>query len=73
MRTTSVAVMAFFFESAIPKVFKILSRQLRAILITAFERHLTIGNFKDMDQHWCQACTKTFDLLFHASLPVKQA
>ena len=27
------------------------SQQLQGTLTTAFERHLTVENFKDMDQH----------------------
>ena len=53
-------------------MFKVLSQQLRGTLTTVFERHLTIKDFTDMDQHMCQACTKTFDLLFYASLFLKQ-
>ena len=75
MRITSVTVMVFFFEIFILKIltmFKVLSQQLRGTLTTVFERHLTIKDFTDMDQHMCQACTKTFDLLFYASLFLKQ-
>ena len=38
-----------------------------------FERHLTIEDFADMDQHGRRDCTKTFDLLLYASLSLKQA
>ena len=63
MRTPSVAV-KFFLENAITKVldhsyvqssFSTINRHL------VFERHLTIEDFTDMDQHRCRACTKTFD------------
>ena len=33
--------------------FKVLSQQLRGTSTTAFERHLTTEDFKDMDQHRC--------------------
>ena len=51
---------------------KVLSQQLRGTLKTAFERHLRIEDITDMDQHRCQASTKTFDLLLYASLSFKQ-
>ena len=35
-------------------MFKVLSKQLRGTLTTAFERHMTIKNFTDMDHHRCQ-------------------
>ena len=78
MRTTSVAVMVIFFGSVIPKLLdhsyvQILSQQLRGTLTTAFEIHLTIEDFMDMDQHLCQTWTKPFDLLLYASLSLKQA
>ena len=41
MRTTSVTVMAIFFESVILKV--------QSSLINSFERHLTIDDFMGMD------------------------
>ena len=41
-------------------------------MTTAFEIHLTIEDFTDTDQHWCRACTNTFDLLLYASLSPKQ-
>ena len=68
MRTTSVAVMVNFISKVsfrkylITTIFKVLLQQFRGTLTTAFERHLTIKDFTDMDQHRCQACTKTFDL-----------
>ena len=49
-------------------MFKVLSQQLRGILKTAFERHLTIEDFTEMDQHRSRACTKEFDLLLYAFL-----
>ena len=51
---------------------KVLSQQLRGTLTKAFERHLTIQDITDMDQHRCQPSTKTFDLLLYASLSLKQ-
>ena len=56
----------------ITAMFKILSQQLRGTLTTAFERHLTIEDFTDMDEHRCRACTNTFDLFLYASLSLKQ-
>ena len=53
-------------------MFKVLSQQLRGTLTTAFERHLTMEVFMNMDQHRCRACTNTFDLLLYASLSLKQ-
>ena len=53
-------------------MFKVLSQELGGTLTTAFERHLTIEDFTDMDQHRCRACTSTFDLLLYAFLSVKQ-
>ena len=53
-------------------MFKVLSQELGGTLTTAFERHLTIEDFTDMDQHRCRACTTTFDLLLYAFLSVKQ-
>ena len=79
MRTTSVAVIEFFFpkvsfrEYLITAMFKILPQRLRGTLTTALERHLAIEDFTEMDQHRCQACTNTFDLLLHASFSLKQA
>ena len=78
MRTTSVAAMVIFFGSVVPKLLdhsydQILSQQLRGALTTAFEMHLTIEDFTDMDQHLCQTCTKTFDLSLHACLSLKHA
>ena len=68
----------FYFESVVPKVpdhgyFQSSFSRITGTLTTAFERHLTIKDFTDMDQHRCQACTKTFDLLLHAFLFLKQA
>ena len=34
-------------------MFKVLSQQLRVTLTMAFERHLTVEYFMDMDQHTC--------------------
>ena len=62
-----------FRKSLITTMFKVLSQQLRDTLTTAFERHPTIEGFTDMDQHRCQDCTKTFDLLLYTSLSLKQA
>ena len=80
MRTTSVAVCygKMFFRKFLQKylitaMFKVLYQQLRRTLTTAFERHLTIKDFVDMDQHRCRACTKIFGLLLYASLSLKQA
>ena len=53
-------------------MFKVLSQELGGTLTTAFERHLTIEDFTDMDQHRCRACTSTFDLLLYAFLSLKQ-
>ena len=72
MRTTSIAVMIIFIWKVSFRKFKVLSQQLRGTLKTAFERHLTTKDFMDMDQHRCRACTNTFDLLFYASLSLKQ-
>ena len=74
MRTTCVAVMVIFFRKyLITAIFRVLSQQLQGTLTTAFERHLTIEDFMDMDQHKCQACTKTFNLLYCMLLSLKQA
>ena len=78
MRTTSVAVMVIFLEVSFRKylitaMFKVLSQQVRGTLTMTFEIHLTIEDFTDMDQHRCQDCAKTFDLLLYASLFLKQA
>ena len=32
-------------------MFKVLSQQLRDVLITVFERHLAVEDFRGMDQH----------------------
>ena len=61
-----------FRKHLIAAMFKV-SHQLRGTLTTAFERHVTIEEFTDMNQHRCQVCTKTFDLLLYASLSLKQA
>ena len=45
---------------------QVLSQGLRSTLRTAFERHFTIEDSTDMDQHKCRACNKTFDLLLYA-------
>ena len=46
--------MVIFFESVIPKVLDYsYVQQLQGNLTTAFERHLSIENFTDMDQHRC--------------------
>ena len=76
MRTTSFAVMVFCFSKVLDHIsfkIKILSQQLQGTLTTAFERHFTNEDFTDMDQHICQACTKTFDLLHCMLLSLKQA
>ena len=54
-------------------MFKVLSQQLQGTLTTAFDRHLAMEDFTDMDQHRCRACTKILDLLLYASLSLKQA
>ena len=41
---------------------KVFSQQLQGTMTTAFERHFTIEDFMDMDQHKCQACTQTDDI-----------
>ena len=61
-----------FWKYLITAMSKVLSQQLRGTLTTAFERHLTIENFTDMDPCKCQPCTKSFDLLLYASLSLKQ-
>ena len=71
MRTTSTAVIIFLWKVSF-QMFKVLSQQLPGTLTTAFERHLIIEDFPDMDQHRCRACTGTFDLLLYASLSRKQ-
>ena len=78
MRMTSVAILVIFFSKVsfrkylITAMFKVLSQHLRGIFTTAFERHLIIEYFTDIDQRMCQTCTKTFNLLY-ASLSLKQA
>ena len=79
MRTSSVAVMIIFLwkvsfqKYLITAMFKVLSQQLQGTLTMEFERHLTIEDFTDMDQHRCRACITTFSLLLYASLSLKQA
>ena len=57
MGTISVAVMVIFLwrmsfqKYLITAMFKGISRQLRVTLTTAFERHFTMEDFTDMDQH----------------------
>ena len=53
--------MRIIFVTAI--MLKVLSEQLRSTLTTAFEIHLRTEDFTGMDEHRCQACTNTFDLL----------
>ena len=78
MRTSSVAVMIIFLwkvsfqKYLITVMFKVLSQQLQGTLTMEFERHLTIEDFTDMDQHRCRACITTFSLLLYASLSLKQ-
>ena len=57
----------------ITAIFKVYFQELRDPLKTAFERYLITEDFTDMDQRRCQACTNTFNLLFYASLSLKQA
>ena len=66
-----------FLESAIPMaldhIYVLISfSTITRHLTTAFERHLTTEDFTDVDRHRCQACTKTFNLLFYASLSLEQ-
>ena len=49
-----------FQKYLITAMFKFLSQKLGGNLTVTFERHLTIEDFKDIDQHMCQACTKIF-------------
>ena len=78
MRTSSVAVMIIFLwkvsfqKYLITAMFKVLSQQLQGTLTMEFEKHLTIEDFTDMDQHRCRACITTFSLLLYASLSLKQ-
>ena len=68
MRTTSVCYGNFLFESAIPKTLDGSYVQSSfSTITTAFERHVTIEDFTDMNQHRCQVCTKTFVSLLYAS------
>ena len=62
-----------FQKYLITAMFKVLFQQLRSTLTMAYERQLTFEDLTDMDQYRCQACTKTFNLLFCASLSLKQA
>ena len=79
MKTSFVAVMIIFLwkvsfqnQNLITAMFKVLSQQLQGTLTMEFERHLTIEDFTDMDQHRCRACITTFGLLLYASLSLKQ-
>ena len=56
MKTTSVAVIVFFFPKVsfldhylITAMFRVLYQQLRGTLTAALEGHLTIEDFMDMD------------------------
>ena len=51
-----------FRKYLVTAMFKVLSQQLRGTLTTTFEKHFTIEDFKDVDQHRCQVCNKKFDL-----------
>ena len=62
-----------FQKYLIPAMFKVRFQQLQHTLTAAFESHLTIEDFTDMDQYRCLSCTKRFDLLLYASLSLKQA
>ena len=69
MKTTSFAAMIIFYGKfhsksiyLITAMFKVSSQQLRRTLITTFERHLTLEDFKNMNRYTCQACTNTVDL-----------
>ena len=63
MRTTCVTVMVIFFRMYLTTaMLKVFSQQLQGTTTTAFERHFTIEDFMDMDQHKCQACTQTDDI-----------
>ena len=46
----------FFFENVILK-HKVLSQRLRGTLTTAFEKHLTVEHFTNLNQHTCRACS----------------
>ena len=53
---------------------KVLSEQLQGTMTTAFERHFTIEDFMDMDQHVKPAPRHmTYDLLYCMLLSLKQA
>ena len=61
MRATYVALIVVFYskvsfqKNLITAMLKVLSQQLLRTLRGAFERHLAIEDFTDMDQHRCQA------------------
>ena len=55
MRTTSITVMIIFLWKVSFRKFKVLSEKLQGTLTTGFERHITIKDFTDMDQHRCRA------------------
>ena len=64
----------FFFESVIPKVLdrSYVQSSLSAVtrhLTTTFERHLTIEDFTDMDQHGSRHLTYYCILLFLPNKP----
>ena len=61
-----------FRKYLITAMFKVLYQQLQGTLTTAFEGHLATEDFTGIDQHRCQTCTKTFDLLMYASLSLNQ-
>ena len=45
--------------------YKVLSQRLRGILATAFERHVTVEDFTDMDQYRCRACSSKNTAIRH--------
>ena len=58
MRTITVTVVAIISKVLsesylISAMFKVFSQQLRGTLTIAFERHLTVEGFMDMDKHTC--------------------
>ena len=61
-----------FRKYLITAMFTVLPQLLRGTLTMGFERHLAIEDFTEMNQHRCQACTNTFDLLLYASFSLKQ-
>ena len=73
MRTTSIAVMIIFLWKGSFRKFKVLSEKLQSTLTTGFERHITIKDFTDMDQHRCGAApvhlTYCCKLLFLSDKP----